>query len=571
MNVFVRNLEGGEEQRVSSSKDRDLAGFSWKGNDFILYVRDFGGDENYHIFSVNLKTGKETDLTPFERTRARIIDTLEYVNDDEMIISHNKRDAKVFDVYRLNLKTGKSKMIFQNPGDIEGYLTDHLGQLRIAGRSVGVDSEVLYRENEKAPFKVIMKYDYTQTFRPVLFTPDNKRLYTISNLGRDKETLVEFDPATKKEVRMIYQNPEYDISNWGSPLSYSKKRKKLLAVDYVTWKLQHAFFDAEYEAMYNALTDQFPNANIDVVSRSKNEDKYTLSVSSDRMRGKYYLYDAKTKRLELLADIAPWLNENEMAEMKPVQYTARDGLVIHAYLTLPKGKEPKNLPIVINPHGGPWARDVWRFNSETQFLANRGYGVLQMNFRGSTGYGRRHLVSSYKQWGLKMQDDVTDAAQWLIDMGIANKKKICIYGGSYGGYTTLMGLVKTPDLYACGVNYVGVANLFTFMKTIPPYWENWREKMYAMIGNPEKDEAQFKLTSPVYNVDKIKAPLLIVQGAKDPRVKKDESDQMVAALKKRGVNVPYLLKEDEGHGFRNEENRFEFYTQMESFLGKYLN
>jgi dipeptidyl aminopeptidase/acylaminoacyl peptidase len=256
--------------------------------------------------------------------------------------------------------------------------------------------------------------------------------------------------------------------------------------------------------------------------------------------------------------------------MRAIQYRTRDGLTVHGYLVLPNNyKEGQKIPFVVNPHGGPWARDAWRFNAEAQFLANRGFGVLQMNFRGSTGYGKSFLTASYKQWGLKMQDDVTDGTHWLIKQGFADPKKICIYGGSYGGYTTLMGLVKEPNLYACGVDYVGVSNLFTFMNTIPPYWEPFREKLYAMVGHPEHDKEQLTKTSPALNVERIKSPLFIAQGAKDPRVKKDESDQVVKNLKARGVDVPYLVKENEGHGFRNEENRFEFYLEMEKFLKKH--
>ncbi len=258
--------------------------------------------------------------------------------------------------------------------------------------------------------------------------------------------------------------------------------------------------------------------------------------------------------------------------MKPIQYQSRDGMTIHGYLTLPKGAEAKNLPVVINPHGGPWARDQWGFNPEIQFLANRGYAVLQMNFRGSTGYGRAFWEASFGEWGLKMQDDVSDGVQWLIDQGIADPKRIAIYGGSYGGYTTLAGITFTPELYACAIDYVGVSNLFTFMETIPPYWELYRQMLYEMVGDPDDptDKTRLEATSPVFHVDKIKAPLLIAQGAKDPRVNQAESDQMVAALEAKGIPVEYLLKENEGHGFRNEENRFEFYGAMERFLNQHL-
>jgi dipeptidyl aminopeptidase/acylaminoacyl peptidase len=265
------------------------------------------------------------------------------------------------------------------------------------------------------------------------------------------------------------------------------------------------------------------------------------------------------------------LKEEDMAEMKPIKYIARDGKVINGYLTLPKGIPAKNLPVVINPHGGPWARDEWGFNPEVQFLANRGYAVLQMNFRGSVGYGRAFWEASFKQWGLTMQNDITDGVNWLIEQGIADPKHVAIYGASYGGYATLAGITLTPDLYACAVDYVGVSNLFTFMSTIPPYWKPYLDMMYEMVGDPEKDKALMTAASPVFHVDKIKCPLFIAQGANDPRVAKAESDQMVEALKKRGIDVPYMVKDNEGHGFGNEENRMDFYREMERFFGKYLN
>ena len=256
--------------------------------------------------------------------------------------------------------------------------------------------------------------------------------------------------------------------------------------------------------------------------------------------------------------------------MKPISYTSRDGLTINGYLTLPKGVAAKNLPVVINPHGGPWARDAWRFNPEVQFLANRGYAVFQMNFRGSTGYGRKFWEASFKQWGKTMQDDVTDGVQWLIKEGVADPKRVAIYGGSYGGYTTLAGIAFTPDLYAAAVDYVGVSNLFTFMNTIPPYWKPFLDMFQEMVGDPVKDKDLLTATSPALHADKIKTPLFVAQGAKDPRVNIAESDQMVEALKKRGVTVEYMVKDNEGHGFRNEENRFEFYEAMEKFLSKHI-
>jgi dipeptidyl aminopeptidase/acylaminoacyl peptidase len=306
------------------------------------------------------------------------------------------------------------------------------------------------------------------------------------------------------------------------------------------------------------------------VSHSRDEGRFVVHSGGDRTMGAYWLLDAERSTLEHLFPVSPWLDEAAMAEMRSIRYTSRDGLAIRGYLTVPAGQEPRGLPLVVNPHGGPWARDVWGFNPEVQFLASRGYAVLQMNFRGSAGFGRRFLEASFGQWGLTMQDDVTDGVRWAIEQGIADPARVAIYGGSYGGYAALSGLTKTPELYACGVSYVGVSNLFTWMAAIPPYWKPYLEMMHEMVGHPERDRKRFEETSPLFRVERIRAPLFVAQGANDPRVRKEESEQIVAALERRGVPVRYLVKEDEGHGFHNEENRFEFYRALEEFLAEHL-
>lgn len=567
MNIHIKeNKDGAQETRLTSSTDRDIVNYMWKGNGHIIYTRDFAGDENFHVFTVDIQAKTEKDITNFPNTRTEIVDALENVKDDELIISHNMRDKKVFDVYRLNIKTGKLTLLAQNPGSITGWITDHAGRLRIAIESEGVNYNILYRDSETQKFSKILSYPFKDSFQPLFFTFDNRNLYAASNLNRDKESLVEFDLKSKKENRIIYQHPEVDVSS----LNYSKKRKVLTSARFVTWKTTTQFFDPVMEGIYNKVAEKLIGKEVRFVSNTKNEDLFIIRSLSDKSLGAFYLYDAGRDELKLLAQVAPWLNEEKLTSTKPISYRSRDGLTINGYLTLPKNKKPKNMPIVINPHGGPWARDIWGYNAQVQFLANRGYGVLQMNFRGSTGYGKSFLQASYKQWGLKMQDDITDGVNWLIQEGIADADKICIYGGSYGGYATLAGLVKEPKLYACGIDFVGVSNLFTFMNTIPPYWTTELEKFYEMVGHPEKDKDQFIATSPALNADKIKAPLLIAQGAKDPRVNKAESDQMVQALEKRGVKVQYIVKDNEGHGFRNEENRFEFFEAMEVFLKKHI-
>ncbi len=565
MNVFVKeNKEGADEIRLTSSTDRDIPNYFWKGNNYVIYTRDFGGDENFHVFTVDIKSKAEKDVTNFPNTRAEVIDPLENVKDDEIIISHNLRDKKVFDVFRLNIKTGKLALLAQNPGTITGWVTDHNGKLRLAVESEGLNYHILYRDSEGQKFSKILSFTYKDHFAPMFFTFDNKNLYASSNLNRDKAAIVEFDLKLKKEMKIVYQHPDVDVEE----LNYSRKRKVLTSVRLTTWKIIPQFMDPITENIFNKVAEKMIGKEVRFVSATKNEDLFVVRTISDRTLGGFYIYDSKKDELKLLANVAPWLDEEKLSATKPVSYQSRDGLTINGYLTLPKNKKGKNLPIVINPHGGPWARDIWGYNPTVQFLASRGYGVLQMNFRGSTGYGKSFLLASYKQWGLKMQDDIADGVNWLIQEGVADKDKVCIYGGSYGGYATLSGLVRNPELYACGIDYVGVSNLFTFMNTIPPYWLTELEKLYEMVGHPEKDKAQLTATSPALNADKIKAPLLVVQGAKDPRVNKAESDQMVQALEKRGIKVQYIVKDNEGHGFRNEENRFEFYEAMEAFLKK---
>ncbi|MCI5059276.1 MAG: S9 family peptidase, partial [Flavobacteriales bacterium] len=451
-------------------------------------------------------------------------------------------------------------------GNISSWMTDHEGKIRLAVATDGVNHTLLTRANESSEFTKVITTDFKEDLTPIAFTPDNKNIYAVSNLGRDKSAAVVFDLKTGKETEVLYENPDYDISY----LFYSDAQNQLISASYTSWKRERKFFDKKWEEDFNYLNDQIGEYELAMTSMNEKEDKVIVRTYSDRTLGEYYYFDRNSKELEKLCEVSPWLKEENMADMTPIEYESRDGLTINGYLTLPKGRDPKNLPVVINPHGGPWARDSWGFNPQVQFLANRGYAVLQMNFRGSTGYGREFWEKSFKQWGKTMQDDITDGVNWLVDQGIADKDRVAIYGGSYGGYATLAGVTFTPDLYACAIDYVGVSNMFTFMNTIPPYWEQYRAMFYEMVGDPKKDSLALREVSPVYHVDKIKAPLFVAQGRNDPRVNVAESDQIVEALNKRGIDVEYMVKDNEGHGFRNEENKYEFYGAMEKFLNKHI-
>lgn len=565
LNVHVQQIGSEKATRVTSVTDRDIADYFWKGNNRILYIRDNKGDENYHLYGIDADGKNEKDLTPFDKVRTQLIDDLEE-HDTDVLIGLNKRTPEIFDAYRLNTITGELKIDAENPGNVVDWVTDHDGKIRIASTTDGVNTSLLFRDEENQPFKTVLTTNFKEALSPLFFTFDNKYIYAANNIGRDKTAIVKYDIANAKELELIYEHPDVDVSQ----LSYSKRRKVITATTYITWKAHRMFFDDQMKKIFERLEKDLSNYEIVITSKNKDEDRFIVRTYSDRSLGAYYIYDMKTDRLTKLANVSLWIDEDEMAEMKPIQYKSRDGLTINGYLSLPKGVDAKNLPVVVNPHGGPWARDIWGYNPEVQFLVNRGYAVLQMNFRGSIGYGRKFWEISFKQWGKTMQDDITDGVHWIIQQGIADPKRIAIYGGSYGGYATLSGLTFTPDLYACGVDYVGVSNIFTFMKSIPPYWKPYLEMFYEMVGNPEKDSTLITEASPVFHVDKITAPLFIVQGRMDPRVNVNESDQMVEALKKRGIDVPYMVKDNEGHGFYNEENRFEFYEAMEKFLAKHL-
>ncbi len=569
MNIFVQEIGKDSAVRITSETERGIYDYFWANNNRILFIKDEGGNENEQLFGVNIDGSNPKALTAFEGVRTQIIDELRNV-DDEVIVGLNKRNSEIFDPYRLNIVTGELTILAENPGDIQQWMTDHEGKLRLALALDGVNQTLLYRDTENEPFKKVITTSFKESLNPYLFTFDNQRLYATSNIGRDKAVLVEFDPKTAQEVRVLYENEKYDVSGVG----YSRKRKMLEVASFDEHcGIGRHFFDDEIKGLFAKLESHLPNCQIHIVHENKAESMYIVVATSDRSDGTYYLYEKATDKLTEISVISPWLDPSQMAAMNCVTYTTRDGLTIEAYLTLPHGctlETAKNLPVVVNPHGGPWWRDSWGFNREVQFLANRGYAVFQMNFRGSTGFGRKFWEASFKEWGKAMQNDITDGVNWLIEKGIADSKRIAIYGGSYGGYATLAGLTFTPNLYCCGVDYVGVSNLFTFLNTIPPYWKPMLDMMHEMVGNPQSDSLLMANASPALHADKITVPLFIAQGANDPRVNKNESDQMVEALKKRGVEVEYMVKDNEGHGFYNEENRFDFYRAMEKFLAEHL-
>lgn len=569
LNVHVRDLRTGEERRVTHATARDVLGWLWASGDRLVYAQDSGGDENYRLYAVKADGSGAIDLTPFEGVKCALVDSLED-DPDQVLFQMNRRDPRVFDAYRANAATGEITLVAENPGNIRSWVTDWSGRIRAAYANDGVATSLLYRETEAAPWRTVVTHDFRESLAPLRFTFDDRCLLVSSNVGRDRAAIFEYDPTSAEHGALIFEHPEVDVAG----LETSRRRRVLTAATYETDKPAWHFLDEERRAQQEYVDVALPGHLNRLVSHSCDETRWVVHAGGDRTRGSYHLLTwqdhGARRELAPLFEASPWLREGELAPMQPISYTSRDGLTIHGYLTVPVGIEPKNLPLVLHPHGGPWYRDSWQFNPEVQFLANRGAAVLQVNFRGSTGYGKAFWEASFGQWGLAMQDDLTDAVRWAVERGIADPARVAIYGGSYGGYATLAGITKEPELFACAVDYCGVSNIFTWLEAFPPYWEPMRAMIHEMVGDPGRDAVRLKATSPIFHADRIRCPLLVAQGANDPRVRKGEADQIVAALRDRGVDAEYLVKDNEGHGFANEENQFDFYRAMERFLAKHL-
>jgi len=581
MNVWVKKFDEPFEKAkpVTADTIRPIAGYFWtRDSKFILYVQDKGGNENFNVFAVNpaaaaegpLSVPPSRNLTPMENVRAFIYNVSQS-NPDLMWVGLNNRDQAWHDLYQLEISTGKLTLLRENKDRITGFYFDWDEKIRLATRSADDGSTEILRADADAFTKI---YDCTplESCGPAgFFDKDNKSFYLQSNKG-DAENLTKLylmNPDSK-EVKLVEGDPLNKVDFGG--VSVSDKRREIIFTSYTDAKPRYYFRDKKFEEHYNFLKKSFPGKELGFPSITEDETKALVSVYSDNDPGSVYFYDLTSKKVIKQYTPRPKLQTMPLANMQVITYKSSDGLEIPAYLVLPLGKEPKNLPTVVVPHGGPWARDNWGFNGLAQFLANRGYAVLLPNFRGSTGYGKKFLNAGNGEWGQKMQDDITWGVKHLIATGVADPKRVGIMGGSYGGYATLAGLTFTPDVYAAGVDIVGPSNLLTLLNSIPPYWEAIRKTFYIRMGDPSTAEGKAKLEkqSPLFSANKIKTPLLVIQGANDPRVKKAEADQIVSALRDLKIPVEYMCAPDEGHGFRNPENNMAMMAYAEKFLAKHL-
>jgi dipeptidyl aminopeptidase/acylaminoacyl peptidase len=563
LNVWVRTLGKADDRVITNDRKRGIRNFAWQfDSKSILYGQDQGGDENWRIYQTNVATKQTRDLTPFEKSRADIV-ALEPSHPETLLLQSNKRDAKVFDVYRLNLASGEMTLDTRNPGDVQGWQPDHELQVRAAQITTAEGGTVIrVRDDVHAPWRELMKWGPEETLGNIVgFSPDNKALWVMTSLDANAARLVSVDIASGKRT-VVAEDPQFDV---GFTVEQPKTHK-LQAVVFLRERRDFQIVDKDIQGDFDAL-HKVRDADISSVSRDLKDDKWIVTFEGDDSPVYYYLYDRATKRATMLFSNRPALEKYKLAKVQPIEYTARDGMKIYGYLTTPAGAQAKNLPMVVFPHGGPWGRDLWGYDPYAQWLANRGYAVLQPNFRASTGYGKEYLNAGDRQWAGAMHTDLLDGKDWVVQKGIADAKKVCIMGGSYGGYATLAGVAFSPDAFACGVDIVGPSNLNTLLKTIPPYWSTFLAIFHKRMGD---NEEELKAQSPLFKADQIKVPLLIGQGANDPRVNKAESDQIVAAMRKNNKPVEYYVFPDEGHGFARPENRTAFNAASEEFLAKYL-
>ncbi|MCG6871435.1 MAG: S9 family peptidase [Gammaproteobacteria bacterium] len=580
--LAVLELETMKGQVAMILRNSDIDAFTWASNDRLLVSLDSDGNESFGMYAVNRDGSNALTLFPPRRGNqaiqrsANLLDRLRN-DDDHILITNNDRRLIHPDVYLVDINGARRRMHTKNLMNARSWVTDNTGEVRAAVADTkdpgDLISRVMYRSNADADWVELARFSqFDPGWYPVGFTPDNRQLWVLSNLGRNTTALYRYDPEKRQMLDMVFGHDEFDIEGAVT----SPKDDRLLYVTYATDRPQKYYVDKEWQALEKEVEAALPKGRFNsVVSISRDESKVLYLSWSDRTPGAYYLLDREKNKLRLLAERAEWIRPEQMNPMEAVSFPARDGRMLHGYLTRPKDSKAKRLPLIVHPHGGPFGiRDRWGFDPEVQFLSNRGYAVLQINFRGSGGYGKSLVDAGYKQWGLKMQDDITDGVQWAIDQGIADPQRKCIYGASYGGFATMSGITREPDLYKCAVDYVGVVDL----KMMVDYYRDQGGVSLSFIRNwfkravvdPGNDEEQLRQTSPIYHIDRIKVPVFVVHGENDNRVQIKQAKSLIRELKNHNVEHEVLIKDDEGHGFRKEKNKFELYKQMDAFFKKHL-
>jgi dipeptidyl aminopeptidase/acylaminoacyl peptidase len=569
LNVWVAPVERiAQATVVTDDRDRGIRSFFWAhDNRHLLYIQDQGGDENWRLFGVDLDEDGIRDLTPFDGVQAQVI-AVDKRFPHELLVALNKENPQLHDVYHLDLRSGELTLRAANPGFV-AWVVD--ADFRVRGAVAptpegGMQLLVRDHESDDAEWRLLLEVGLEDvlTTSPVDFNRSGDRLYLVSSVEANAGRLVAMDVGTGA-TEVLAEDPVYDVAG----VRLHPDTREVQVVAFLKDRMELTVLDPDVEEDVAALQNLHPG-ELSLLGQDDADRTWLVGYLVDDGPIAYYSWDRARQEATYLFDHQPALADYQLAHMEPFEVAARDGLVLHGYLTFPPGASRHNLPAVLNVHGGPWARDVWGFNAEAQWFANRGYVCVQVNYRGSTGYGKAFVNAGDKQWGAAMHEDLLDTVAWVVEQGYIDRERIAIYGGSYGGYAALVGVTFTPEVFRCAVDIVGPSNLKTLIETVPPYWAPMIAQFHNRVGNPETEEAFLWSRSPLSRVDHIKVPLLIAQGANDPRVKQAESEQIVAALRQRGIDHEYLLFEDEGHGFAKPENRLRFYGVAEAFLARYL-
>ncbi len=566
-NIYLIDLQHQDSSKqLTYQNDINVKSFVWNSSSKISFLTEQSSQDSLRLYAVDIKTDKIWPLIKPVRARFRWVHATVSA-DGSFIAGINDRDSSLFDLYRIYLDGRPRELVLQNPGNMSSWIVSADGQVRLAIANDSVQQSVLYRTSEKESFKEIVRCDVESSFTPLGYQDSAQSvIYALSNINRDKLALVSYDLSHQRELGELFSHKEVDMS----PGGYFSEQNRLLFVNYTTSRQGRHFFDVATKKKYDQLAEQIEGFEFQVLNTDVSGDRIIIKTYTDVNPGGIYFYDFRTKKLTKLADNNPDLKDKELSPNEFVTYKARDGQQITGYLTYPVHSNRKNLPMVVLPHDGPNGREVWGFDNEAQFLANRGYLVFQMNYRGSTGFGKKFWTAGFKEWGGKIQDDITDGVKWLVKEGIADRNRIAIVGKGFGGYSALHAACFNSDLYRCAASYSGYTNLFTYFRDIPPYFKSYVQKMYQIVGNPIREAELFKNISPVFHSDKVRIPVLLAQGGKDRFSSVTDANQFVQKLKNNHIPVQYFLKEDEDRTFKKDENVFGYYNELERFLAKYL-
>ncbi|UIR56547.1 prolyl oligopeptidase family serine peptidase [Sphingobacterium sp. SRCM116780] len=566
-NIFLLNLSNQDSSKqLTYQNDINVNSFIWGDNEEIIFSTEQTSNDSLRLSAVNIHTDAIQPLIKPVKAKFRWVQPARLYHDG-IIVAINQRDSSTFDLYKLFVDGRKPEMIYQNPGNISSWFISNDGEVRLAMANDSVEESLMFRANDLEPFQQVLKNDFSSTIIPMGFVKNSTtNIYALSNIGRDKLSLVEYDLNQKREVQEIFSNKEVDLDQGG----YSFYTNEMLYISYTIAKKRRHFFNKDIANIFNMISEKAKGSEFEIMNADSALNKIIVRTYTDTNPGAIYYFDRHDDELHKLTDNNPNLKERELSQTEFVKYQARDGKIITGFITYPLYEDRKNLPVVVLPHDGPNNREVWGFDHEAQFLANRGYVVFQMNYRGSTGFGKEFWSAGFKEWGGKIQDDITDGVKWLIKEGIADKDKIAIVGRGFGGYSALHAACFNSDMYACAVSYSGFTNLFTYFRNIPPYVKPYLQKYYQIIGNPVRESSMFKQISPVFHSNSVNIPVLIAQGGKDRFSSVTDANQFVQKLKNNNIPVQYILKEEEGRTFKKDENIIQYYQELEKFLDKYI-